>query len=132
MQAWANTPEELESLLEDGFIQRDTRAIARLFRPNGLLLVDDFSTGDVARLSAGSEQIRQTAVTLCRKNFVYLAETRWIWQVGGIALLMGACAVNVAQRDQGGWRYLISHLHDYRQAAADDPHCWVTATCNAG
>jgi hypothetical protein len=64
MQAWANTPEELESLLEDGFIQRDTQAIARLFRPNGLLLVDNFSTGDVNRLSAGSEQIRQAAVTL--------------------------------------------------------------------
>ena len=127
MQAWASTPEELESLLEDGFIQHDAQAVARLFKPNGLLLVDNFSPGDVTRLSVGSEQIWQTAMTLCGMNFVYVAEARRIWQTGGIALLMGTCAIHVAQRDRGsGWRYLISHLHDYCQGAADGPHCWAT------
>jgi hypothetical protein len=68
-----------------------------LFKPGGLLLVDNSPVDGASRLSAGSDQIRQTAATLCRQNFVYLAETRRIWQSGTIALLRGSVFVVLVQ-----------------------------------
>ena len=89
--------DELETLLEDAFIRHYALAIAGLFKPGGLLLVDSSPVDGASRLSAGSDQIRQTAATLCRQNFVYLAETRRIWQSGTIALLRGSVFVVLVQ-----------------------------------
>ena len=119
-------------MLEDAFIRHYALAIAGLFKPGGLLLVDSSPVDGASRLSAGSDQIRQTAATLCRQNFVYPAETRRIWQTGGIALLRAASAVNVAQRGRGsGWRYRTLHLYEHHEDQSDDSHHLSDARCKA-
>lgn len=97
-----STPEELETLLEDAFLQHDVRAIAELFDTEGVLL-----TGSA---------VRHTASVLCGRQYSYLADNRLICRAGDTAVLLGADSVSVARRGPDGyWRYLFCHLDNISQ-----------------
>jgi hypothetical protein len=112
MDIGASSPEELETLLEDSFVQRDATAVAGLFEEDGLLVCD---LGDEP--SAGRAAVLRTASVLCGQNRAYVAETHAVWQSGDIALLVGENAVSVVRRGRDGcWRYVISHLRTLNES----------------
>ena len=117
MDIGASTPEELETLLEDGFLRRDAFAVARLFEEDGLLVNE--SGG---QLSAGRVAVLHAASVLCGRNFAYLAEPRSVWRSGDIALLVGARAINVVRRGRDGyWRYVISNVRSDPETRTEIP-----------
>ena len=104
-----STPEELETLLEDAFLQQDVRAITELFEKNGVLL-----TGS---------GVQQTASVLCGHSYRFLADTRLVCRAGDTAILVGARVISVARRGRDGyWRYLFCHLSGITEGEIDDPH----------
>jgi Domain of unknown function (DUF4440) len=99
------TPEELETLLEDAVLLGDADAVAGLFQPGGMVVM-----GGAPRLR-GRGQIRAAAAALCLHRPGYLAEPRRVLQVRDVALLIGRHVVNLARRgDDGTWRYDICVL----------------------
>ena len=99
------TPEELETLLEDAVLLGDAGAVAGLFQPGGMLVI-----GGAPQLR-GRGQIREAAAALCLHRPGYLAEPRRVLQVRDVALLIGRDVVNLARRgDDGTWRYEICVL----------------------
>jgi hypothetical protein len=110
------TPEELETLLEDAIMLGDSDAIAGLFQPGGMLVM-----GGAPPLR-GCGQIREAAATLCLHRPGYLAEPRRVLLVRDAALLIGRDVVNLARRgDDGTWRYDICVLlPEQDKAAAPD------------
>jgi hypothetical protein len=92
-----STPEELETLLEDAFLQQDVRAIAELFEAGGVLLT-------------GSD-VWQAASALCGQRFSFLANARLICRADDTAILLGTNAISVARRGRDGyWRFLFCYL----------------------
>jgi hypothetical protein len=99
------TPEELETLLEDAILLGDADAVAGLFQPGGVLAVD------TERELRGQTQIPEAAAALHRYRPGYLATPRRVFRVRDMALLLGPDVVNLAQRgDDGTWRYAICVL----------------------
>jgi len=110
------TPEELETLLEDAFLLCDADAIARLFEDGSLLV-----TGEGSRQVRGREAILHAASLLCHHGCGYLADPRRVFQTRDTALLIGEGVINVARRGQdGSWRYAISVLGSYRADRGDE------------
>lgn len=106
MSAGARTPEELETLLEDAFMLRDSDALAQLFHPDAMLAI-----GDGLPESRGRDQITRTLRSLWAHDHTYLADPRLIIQNGDTALVLSGHAINVLARTDGQtWRYLIYHL----------------------
>jgi uncharacterized protein (TIGR02246 family) len=110
------TPEELETLLEDAILLGDADAVAGLFQPGGMLVVRG------APQLRGRGQIRDAAVALCLRRPGYLAGPRRVFQVRDVALLLGRDVVNLARRGADGtWRYDICVLLP-DQEGAPAPH----------
>lgn len=106
MSSGASTPEELESLLEDGFVTSDRGALTALFDANAVLCA-----GPQAAEARGSEQILHASGALCARGYSYLAEPRRVLQAGDVALMVGEQAINVIRRGADRrWRYAISLL----------------------
>jgi hypothetical protein len=106
MTPGAGTPEELESLLEDGFLLGDRRALVELFALDAVLC-------DGARdvKVRGSDAIAHATAALCERGFSYLASTRCLLQSGDTALMVGPRAINVIRRGPDRrWLYAISLL----------------------
>lgn len=104
MTQGASTPEELELLLEDGFLLGDRRALVDLFALDGVLC-------DGARTleGRGRDGIGRAAAALCARGFSYLASARCLLQSGDTALMVGGSAINVIRRGPDRrWRYAIS------------------------
>lgn len=98
------TPEELETLLEDAFLLGDADAVARLLEDGSLLV-----TGDGSQPVRGREAILQAASLLCHHGCAYLANRRRVFQTRDTALIIGEGVINVARRGQdGSWRLAIS------------------------
>lgn len=99
------TPEELETLMEDAFVLRDGQALAALFEDRGVLLAD-----------ACTEMLGREAIALAAEQVWgmvdrYIAGPRRIFQSRDTALLVGNGAINVARRGRdGAWRFAISLL----------------------
>src|SRR5262249_30062996 len=101
--AGGETPEELETLLEDAFLLRDAEAVARLFEDGSLLV-----TGEGAQQVGGREAILRAASRLCKDGCGYLADPRRVLQTRDTALLIGEGVIHVARRGQDGlWRFAI-------------------------
>ncbi len=99
------TPEELETLLEDAILMGDADAVAGLFQPSGVLAVD------TERELRGHSQIGEAAAALRRYRPGYLATPRRVFRVRDMALMLGPDVVNLAHRgDDGTWRYAICVL----------------------
>ena len=104
MRSGAQTPEELETLLEDAFVVRDRQALAALFEDGAVL-------GAGGMEARGGEAIAGLAGLLWKHELTYLADPRRILQVRASALVIGACGIHVLHRDaDGAWRYTISLL----------------------
>lgn len=99
------TPEELETLLEDAILLGDADAVAGLFQPGGMLVIAG------APQLRGRMQIHEAPAALCLHRPGYLAAPRRVLQVRDVALLIGRDVVNLARRgDDGTWRYEICLL----------------------
>ena len=102
------TPEELETLLEDALLMRDAEALAQLFEDASVLVA-----GHGPQQIRGSGDIVQAAWLLWPHQRGYLASPRRVFQARDIALLVGDGVINVARRGpDGSWRYAISVLRD--------------------
>lgn len=99
------TPEELETLLEDAVLLGDIGAVAELFHPGGMLVIGG------APPVRGRGPIRAAAAALCLHHPGYLAEPRRVLQLRDVALLIGPDVINLARRgDDSTWRYEICVL----------------------
>lgn len=92
------TPEELETLLEDALLLGDGPAVADLFADGGVLVIDD-----------GFRPVQVDAQLLLNSGDGYLAAPRRVVQTPDTALLIGDGVINVARRSgDGSWRYRIA------------------------
>lgn len=104
MRSGAQTPEELETLLEDAFVVRDRWALAALFEDGAVL-------GAAGREARGGEEIVGLAGQMWERELTYLADPRHVVQARDNALVVAAGGTNVLRRGgDGAWRYSISLL----------------------
>jgi hypothetical protein len=102
--AGASTPEELETLLEDAFVLRDTAALAALFEERALL-----GTLDGCGEARGAAAIAEFVCSLWNGGHTYVAAPRQVLQAGTEALLLAERNIALARRgSDGAWRYAIS------------------------
>ena len=106
MRVSGQTPEELETLLEDAFVLQDAQAVARLFDDRSVLV-----TGPGPTQVRGREEISRVAPSQWEGKRRYLAEPRLVFQAHDTTLLIGDGVINVARRgSDGAWRYVIAVL----------------------
>ena len=105
MNRGAQTPEQLEMLLEDAFVTRDRDALCDLFEDGALLAADD------KRHARGLGEIARVAASMWEDGRTYIAEPRRVLQARDTALVVADRGLNVVRRgSDGGWRYAISVL----------------------
>ena len=93
-------------MLEDAFVVRDGRALARLFEDGAVLV-----TSDGGPEACGAEQIVRLATAMWERERGYLADPRRVLQSRNTALIVAAQSVNVVRRGSDGtWRFAISLL----------------------
>ena len=103
MATGGQTPEELETLLEDALLLQDARAIALLFE-DGSVLVTSQGSPPVR----GPEEILRAGSLPWQHQGGYLADPRWIVRARDTALILGGGVINVARRGRDrSWRYAI-------------------------
>lgn len=108
MRPGAITPEELEWLLEDGFVLGDRHGLAELFQAGAVLCA---GPGPAAFEARGSEQITLAAGALCERGYSYLAGSQRVLQAGDTALVVAEQAINVMRRGADRrWRYAVAYL----------------------
>ena len=106
MRPGARTPEELETLLEDAFLNRDVRAVCDLFGPGAVLVA-----GTPAEEARGSERIGQLAEAILASDRSYIADPQRVVQARDTAVVLTHGGINVVRRgSDGGWRYAIAVL----------------------
>lgn len=114
MTVGGQTPEELETLLEDALLMRDAAALAQLFDDASVLVV-----GHGPQQIRGPGEIAQAALLLWQPQRGYLADPRRVFQARDTALLLGDGVINVARRGpDGSWRYAISVFRDGQTTTA--------------
>ena len=119
MRPGAITPEELESLLEDGFMLGDRHALAELFQADAVLCA---GPGPAAVEARGSEQIALAAGALCERGYSYLAGPQRVMQAGDTALVVARHAINVMRRGADRrWRYAVAYLNTGGAAHESSP-----------
>lgn len=106
MTPGARTPEELEILLEDAFLNRDPEAVCNLFEQGGVLIA-----GKPAREARGSEGIGRLAGAIVASNLSYIADPQRVVQARDTAVVLANGGINVVRRGTDGeWRYAIALL----------------------
>jgi hypothetical protein len=107
MSPGAQTPEELETLLEDAFVMRDRQALGELFE-------DCAVVGAGARRDArGGEEIKRLVAEMWERDRLYLADARRVLQARETALVVARRGIHVVRRGSDGtWRYVITLLLD--------------------
>ncbi len=109
----AYTPEDLEELLEDAFVIRDSDAAAALFAETGVLAIG------LTPPARGRSAIAEAAETFWTRNGIHLAGGE-IVQAHDTALVISPAALTVMRRDpQRRWRYEIVHIRDAETASRD-------------
>ena len=106
MRPGARTPEELETLLEDAFLNRDAQAVCDLFDPGAVLVA-----GTPPKEARGSERIGHLAEAILASDRSYVAEPQRVVQARDTAVVLTTDGINVVRRgSDGGWRYAIALL----------------------
>jgi hypothetical protein len=101
----AETPEELETLLEDAVVLGDVAALLGLFSPHGVL------AGPVEH-AQGPVHIARSARAMLSDGWEYVADPTLVLQAHRTALVINTHALNVARRGRDGlWRYEICRLN---------------------
>jgi hypothetical protein len=99
----ARTPEELDTLIEDAFLQRDRAALDDLFADSAVLM----NGGGVP--VHGRDAIGRALTESWDRP--YVARTRQVLQVRDIALVVADAGIHVLRRGaDGAWRASISLL----------------------
>lgn len=99
MTSGGQTPEELETLLEDSFVLRDGAGLARLFERDGVLV------------RGSGEPVRREHIAGYVSYRGYLAAPLRVVQARDTALVVSASGLNVARRGRDrSWRYAIAFL----------------------
>lgn len=102
------TPDELESLMEDAVVLRDAPAVADLFEPGGVLVA-----GRGVPAAQGVADVARAARGIWSGGGGYLADPRRLLRVPGLALVVGARSVTVGRRGVDGvWRYAFAVFGD--------------------
>ena len=110
----ANTPEELDALMEDAVVLRSGGSVAALFEEGGLLAV-----GTGAHPAWGERQIARAAAAIWEGATTYVSEPRRVLQGRDTALVVAAGALHVTSRaPDGRWRLAVSLVRPCR------PHAW--------
>jgi hypothetical protein len=95
----ASSPEDLEVLLEDALVLRDSVAAAALFEDGGVLVEP---SGDVCGLS-------HVARLLAERG--YMAAPSSVTVIRDIAVVVGPRTVNISRQDpHGDWRLVAAIL----------------------
>ena len=103
MSRGAQTPEELEALLEDAFLTHDREALSEMFTEGAVVAL---GTGPYA--ARGADEIGRLVTALWESGRTYLAEPRQVLQARDVALVVADQAINVVRRGrEGTWRYAI-------------------------
>lgn len=101
MNANAQTPEELEMLLEDSLLLRDAESLIALFAAGAVLATGEEESDrgkDIARLALATWKGEQT----------YDADPKRVIQAHDVALIISEQGINVVRRDSSGnWQYVI-------------------------
>ena len=98
----AQTPEELETLLEDALVVGDSDMLAGLFESGATLVMGG------AKPVRGGEAIARAAFAAQNGIGVYVADPRHVLLARNCALVVTDQGVNVMHRsDDGAWRYAI-------------------------
>ena len=105
MHAGAQSPEELDSLLEDAFVIRDEQALAELFAPGAVVAV----TGELREVRG--DRIAPAIRAWWAGDLGYVAEPRRVLQADDIALIVADGAISVMHRAADRrWHYAIALL----------------------
>jgi hypothetical protein len=105
MTAGARSPEELEMLIEDAFLQRDRSVLDGLF-DDGAFLTDGDGTS-----ARGREAVGCALADLWDRDRTYVARPRHVLQARDMALLIADAGIHVLRRGEDGtWRAAISLL----------------------
>jgi len=105
MTAGARTPEELDTLLEDGFVLRDRTMFDALF-DDGAVLME--AGGLEAR---GGKAIGRALAERWARDCNYVARPRCVLRARGTALVVADAGIHVLHRSGAGvWRASISLL----------------------
>ena len=103
MAAGARTPEELDELLEDAFVLRDSTVLEALFHAGAVIAERG---GLQAR---GHDAISRGLAELWERGCTYVARTRRVLQTHETALVVADAGIHVLRRDSdGAWRAAIS------------------------
>lgn len=98
----ARTPEELETLLEDGVMLGDHKGLTALLEDAAVLVVTN------APPARGQGAIRRLVLATWDEARPYLAACQRIVQTRDIVLIVTEHGTNVARCDRDGtWRYVI-------------------------
>jgi hypothetical protein len=98
----AQTPEELETLLEDALVIGDAEIIASLFEEGAALVTMH------APPTRGNASIARLALVIWDPDHPYIAHPCHVVQARDVALVVGERGINVARRGSGSaWRYAI-------------------------
>ena len=97
----AQSPEELEILLEDALVLQDDAAVAALFEEGGVLV-------DRSGRVRGRNQI---AKLLAQQHYLAAPCSCSVTAVSNVAIVVGPQTVNLSCRDPGGgWRLIATIL----------------------
>lgn len=103
----ASSPEELETLLEDGVLLGDEAAVLSLFHADAMIITD-------ARVTGPEQALAELAA------LGYVAATRTVTQRRDVAIIVGDQAVNVSCREpDGAWRLVVTIVRP------STPHHWT-------
>jgi hypothetical protein len=102
--AGAESPEELEAMLEDACLLSDAPLLTSLFDDDAVLLTRACSQ------IRGRHAIVDVIIDDLGRGGSYVAAPQLVMQSGRLALIISGEATSVARRGSDGWHYVISRL----------------------
>lgn len=97
----AQSPEELEFLLEDSLLLGDLQLLTRLFSDEAVLVIGE-------EIAKGLWDIANLALVTWKGDNPYIADLRRVIQVQDLALIFSKQGVNIMRLSyDGSWKYIV-------------------------